>query len=384
MNPAIQIIKNKFRQKMITVAELKQYVEQGTLSKRDILDNNFFISRADYDQAFPVTKAEYLLDIKKGVYSDDQLRLLIGDGIISEQELVDHGIKSQRELDKLFDRKVGYYNTEFDFSDVPPIREDRTDVFVFGIAGSGKSSFMAGLMYYMYRNGLIVKHLNNMVGFVYMDSLINTIQRKELPRPTAVNYVQYMECDLRDRNGQKHPLTFIEMSGELFSNCYGKQKSALNPRLNEYLFDSANNKLLFLTIDYYAHLSGVSLEARQDAKINFILQFLEFHGMLNTVEAICILITKWDSSADQNPQAVEELLRQEYLTLYNMCKEFEEKKGVKFRVFCFSLGQFDATNQYTFDEYYSKQVYEFLAAVTPVEMLAARPGRFKRLFGGNK
>jgi hypothetical protein len=382
MNPAIQIIKNKFKQKMITVVELKQYVEQGTLTKRDILDYNFFASKAEYDQAFPVTKTEYLLDIKKGLYTDDQLKGLIGEGIVTEQDLVDHGIKSQRDLDKLFDRKVGYYNTEFDFSDVPAIREDRTDVFVFGIAGSGKSSFMAGLMYYMYRNGLIIQHMNNMVGYVYMDSLINTVQRKELPKPTAVNYVQYMECDLRDRSQLKHPLTFIEMSGELFSSCYGKPKTALNPKLNEYLFDSKNNKVLFLTIDYYAHLSGVSYQARQDSKFNFILQFLEFHGMMNTVEAICILITKWDSSLDQSPQAAEDLLRHEYLTLYNMCREFEQKYQLQFRVFCYSLGQFDPTNQYNFDEYYSKQIYEFLSAVTPVEKQASKPSGFKRLFGG--
>jgi hypothetical protein len=94
------------------------------------------------------------------------------------------------------------------------------------------------------------------------------------------------------------------------------------------------------------------------------------------------LITKWDSSLDQSPQAAEDLLRHEYLTLYNMCREFEQKYQLQFRVFCYSLGQFDPTNQYNFDEYYSKQIYEFLSAVTPVEKQASRPSGFKRLFGG--
>jgi hypothetical protein len=382
MNPAIQIIKNKFKQKMITVVELKQYVEQGTLSKRDILDYKFFASKVEYDLAFPVTKTEYLLDIKKGVYTDDQLKGLIGEGIVTEQDLVEHGIKSQRDLDKLFDRKVGYYNTEFDFSEVPAIRDGRTDVFVFGIAGSGKSSFMAGLMYFMYRNGLIDLQMNNHNGFVYMNSLINAIQCKQLPRPTAVNYVQHMECDVRDADDIKHPLTFIEMSGELFKNLYGKPKETMNLKLKEYLFDSPNNKVLFLTIDYYAHLSGVSHEEKQDMRFYHIVKFLETYGMLETVEAICILITKWDSSADQSQQAAEELLRQEYLSLYNLCKELSREKGLKFRAFCFSLGTFDSSNQYVYDDFYSKQIYEFLVSITPVRAQETRPGLFKRLLGG--
>ncbi len=367
---------------MITVVELKQYVEQGTLSKRDILDYKFFASKVEYDLAFPVTKTEYLLDIKKGVYTDDQLKGLIGEGIVTEQDLVEHGIKSQRDLDKLFDRKVGYYNTEFDFSEVPAIRDGRTDVFVFGIAGSGKSSFMAGLMYFMYRNGLIDLQMNNHNGFVYMNSLINAIQCKQLPRPTAVNYVQHMECDVRDADDIKHPLTFIEMSGELFKNLYGKPKETMNLKLKEYLFDSPNNKVLFLTIDYYAHLSGVSHEEKQDMRFYHIVKFLETYGMLETVEAICILITKWDSSADQSQQAAEELLRQEYLSLYNLCKELSREKGLKFRAFCFSLGTFDSSNQYVYDDFYSKQIYEFLVSITPVRAQETRPGLFKRLLGG--
>jgi hypothetical protein len=381
MNPAIQIIKTKFKQKTITLEQLKGYVNNGTLTKRDILLFEFFPSRSEFEQAFPVTKSEHIAEMKKGLYTDAQIKDLLAAGIMSEQDLLDYGVKSKLELDLLFDRKAGYYDTDFDFSDVPPIREDRTDIFVFGIAGSGKSSFMAGLMYYMHKNGLLVQHMNNMVGYVYMYSLINTVQLRELPKPTAVNYVQYMECDLSDRQGRTHPLTFIEMSGELFSNLFGKPKSALNPKLDEYLFKSTNNKVIFLTIDYNAHLSGSAYVVRQDAKFNFILQFLDHEGMMNTVESICILITKWDSNIGHDPNAAENLLKDEYLTLYNQCKLYESKYSLKFRVFCYSLGRFNATNRYEYDDSYSKLLYEYLAHVTPVHATQKGNSVFKRLFG---
>jgi hypothetical protein len=366
MNPAIMIIKSKFKQKTITLEQLKEYVSNGTLTKKDILHYDFFPSRRDFDAAFPVTKSEHLGEIRKGHYSRDQIKELIVEGVIREEELIHGGLMTQDQLNVMFERKTDFYSTDFDFSEVPPIREDRTDIFVFGIAGSGKSSFMAGLMYYMNRIGRLDQQTHNRVGYVYMGSLINAVQRRELPKPTAVQYVQHMECDLIDREDRRHPLTFIEMSGELFSNLFGKSRSAMDPKLNEYLFESKNNKVIFLTIDYNAHLSGLAYEVRQDAKFDYILKFLDENGMLNTVESICILITKWDTDSGLDPGAAEKLLKKEYIGLYYLCSKYSDKYKLKFKAFCFSLGRFDATNRYEYDDRYSKDIYEYLSAVTPV------------------
>lgn len=380
MNPnqIIQFIIQSLKTKTASIDSLQLLIKNHGITKIQMLAAG--VSNEDVTILFQVDAEELLKKIRNNELDNRQIKTLIETNEVTENLLITRQIKTKDELDIIMERPVDFYDTQFDFSDVPDLQQHRTDVFVFGVAGSGKSSFMAGLMYYTHKFRGLDGQIENTPGYVYMKSLINTVKSNQLPKPTAKSYVQYMECDFKDINGKYHPLTFIEMSGELFENCYGKRKDQLDPKFNRFLFDSPNNKIIFLAIDYNSHLNGNFQLSQQDDQFEFILKFLALHKMMDSVESICILITKWDMSKDKNEAAAKAFLESEYLNLFQVCKRFEEEYGLNFRAFPFSLGDFNGSNRYEYNPLFSEQIYNFLCNATRIREQVSRVGFFRRLF----
>jgi len=381
MNPnqIIQYVVTSLRNNTASVDALQILLKNHGITKIQMLTAG--VSNEDVNRLYQSDSELHLSKIQNGEYSNQQIKSLIDKNEITEDLLLSRGIKSKDEMNNIMERPVGFHEMQFDFGDVPDLQENRTDIFVFGVAGSGKSSFMAGLMYYTEKFKGLTGQVNNPKGFTYMYDLINSVQVSKLPPATDRKYVQYMECDFTDDRGSYHPLTFMEMSGELFSSCFGKSKNELDPKLNRFLFNSPNNKIIFLTIDYKSHLNGTASLSKQGAQFVFILQFLAMHGMMSSVEAICILITKWDSSSNRSEEAAKEFLKNEYFSLYDLCKKMEEQYQLNFRAFCYSLGEFNASNQYTYDSYYSSQIHEFLINASPIKQDQRKPGFWRKVFG---
>jgi hypothetical protein len=360
--------------------KIKKLIDEGTLDRNILLEHKI-LTQQQLDEMYYVSPEEHIANIRKGSYTNAQIKELLDKGKLTESDILKGSAMTSDQLSELMGRPVDVMQIDFDWTDVPPLLPDRVDVFVLGIAGSGKSSFMAGLIYYADKMGLLEMGIENTKGFLYGQKLISAVEQRLLPPRTPVESVQYMACDFR--NGKplvNHPLTFIEMSGELFKKLYGVTKESFPPKFHEYLFESLNNKIIFLTVDYKIHEEKVRLDNPQRAHFTFALQFFERNAVLNSTQAICILITKWDASKDKSPAAAQEFLRQEYFSLYRQCERYQEQYGLKFEVFTFSLGEFDARSRYTYASQDSETLFNWLTSFSPVRKEKRKGGWRDGLF----
>jgi len=365
----------------ISPAEHYEYIKHGAYSDikiRQLIDSNIIdrnklvewkiLSEDRIKEIMYVSPDEHMEKIRNNVYTPSEIKRLLDDNAISESELVRRKILSAEQIDEILKKKVNYMDMQFDWSDVPALMPDRVDVFVLGITGSGKSSFMAGLIYHAHTQARLDTHIKNLKGFKYAMQLVGAVENGLLPKPTPYEYVQYMACDLKEKDLKKrHPLTFIEMSGEVFESSYGIVKGDLNKKFHEYLFDSPNNKIIFLTLDYHIHSDKIKLKTSQQIQFDYILKFIAGNGGMENTEAICILITKWDESTDTSRGAATAFLKKYYFSLYTLCQEYQEAYGLIFEVLTFSLGKFDERGRYEYDETDSARLLEWLVSFSPIQ-----------------
>ncbi|MBS1664764.1 MAG: hypothetical protein JST68_27205 [Bacteroidetes bacterium] len=364
-------------------AKIKQLMDDGTLSGSELVKLGVF-TQERLDQLLYVSPQQHMDHIKAGNYSQDKIRALLEEGIIQEHDLIGQRILSPEALNEIMKRPVNAMMLDFDWKDVPKLMEDRVDVFVLGVAGSGKSTFMSGLIYYAEKAGRMKALIENTTGYKYSQDLITAVENRLLLPATPVEYIQYMACDFKDDSSKIHPLTFIEMSGEVFQKCFSVSKEQLPEKFKQYFFESPNNKIIFLTIDYNIHEEKRRMAYSQRSRFDFILQFFAKHGTLASTEAICILITKWDENKDQSEDAAARFLKQEYLGLYNLCREYERTYGLKFIVFPFSLGKFDERKRYEYNDRDSARLFNWLCSFSSIRIPPKKAGWFSRMFGSNE
>jgi len=250
---------------------------------------------------------------------------------------------------------------------------NKTNIFILGLVGSGKSVFLAGLMYNIHKTGNLVLHNEtNPDGSQYVISLLKLIKKGKLPPRTADDFIQYIEADLKDSNGSIIPFNFYDMSGEIFQGAYGKTLKDMPKNLIDDL-EHENNKIFFLALDCKSHYDRTYDDMDQDFTFENILTSLAEGGTLNHTKAICLLITKWDESgllnADsqvQDDEAVR-LLKNNYANLLNLCKIYSEKFGFSIVTFTYSLGNF--RNNGTIEVYpsFSQKIYEWLCTMPRIE-----------------
>jgi hypothetical protein len=285
-------------------------------------------------------------------------------GLLSEGDLMK--FFSKNEIDEILEKPVNHFKLG-DWSNVPELLKDRTDIFVLGTPSAGKSIFLSGMLYYMkIKLGNLDIKQHNLSGNTYADQLVTAVSRGSLPPPTPPRIIQHIPCDVTTNSGYVHPLTFIEMSGEIFKNIYGENVQSINEKeggdkLIQYLF-SGNKKILFLCIDYVRDKrEDYDTDTSQGDILGFSLGFLEGNEILSTVDGICLIITKWDLS---NGEAVNSVIDKKYLNLYNKCEKLAQKFDIPFEVFTFSIGDFDKRGKYTYNQDYSKKIYEWISGAT--------------------
>lgn len=277
------------------------------------------------------------------------------------------------------------------FQEVPPIIKGRYDVFVLGLAASGKSCFLAGLLHYGNQSSRLRVDNENRGGFAYASALRRAVFLG-CPLPaTPVTDIQYISCDFieSEENAARHPLNLLEMSGEVFESCWGKSKSELmspsssdgmgrsQARLAEYLFNE-NEKIIFLAID--CGTDPLYEKIPQNDHFDNMMQNLKRWGVLNRTAAICILVTKWDLNPDTSDKGKQRFLEKEYKSLVSYCRELEEEFDFYMAAHFFSLGEFEpTTNRYTFQPRDSERIFDWLCDATGVIRQRKR-GFFRRLF----
>jgi len=286
------------------------------------------------------------LAIEKGEYDVLDIRNFLLNGVITSDHLKEHTSMT----DDIIER-INYYQkreTDFmDWKDLPPLQLDRTDVYFLGQPGSGKSCVLGSLFYYFDKNGILAENMHNQIGTIYRNQLKEEFGYGILPDSTAVDGVNYMPIELRNLKDTelRHPLNFVEMSGEIFDTAYESGIESIHPKVKEYL-SNKNRKILFFIIDYDLHKKSekMSFGAGQASKLTSVLEILDNYGTLSKVDSIYVLVTKSDLFPIDRDKVeyANEFINQYYLNFVNNLKDKKQKylnkNSFKITVYPFTIG----------------------------------------------
>lgn len=373
--------------------DLLEHIHSGSISLEEMIDAGLEPSaKKEIEDQFATAQdkkekrnkiGDLCVQIDKGEVAADEIKRYLETGKITESDLLNNTSLTAEELDKI----KHYHKTEtrfYSWNDLPPLKSGRTDVYFFGQPGSGKSCILAGLFYYFNQNGLLVEDVTNIEGTRYRNELAEEISYGILPHSTAREGVNYIPIELRDpeNNERRHPLNFIEMSGELFVGAYRDGISEDNIAAKNYLTND-NKKLIFFVVDYEQDQKRVSSsKTSQASMVQFTLEALDNMKILEKTDAVYILISK----ADLFPAGVDktsfanDYFKSRYLNFHEMCRDKRKKYNDLFSVmlYPFTIGEVKFKNLLTrFDEESSRYVTK---AIIKHSFANKRPGIFGTFF----
>lgn len=288
--------------------------------------------------------------IENGDYSVEEIKDFLLSEKISESYLLSHTSLNEDLIDKIknFEKRRTNFRS---WQDLPPLEQNRTDLYFFGQPGSGKSCILASVFSFLKQNGLIINDAHNPIGNIYRNQLTDEIDLGILPDSTMRDGVNYIPIELRNHINEsyKHPLNFIEMSGELFDDAYQTGINNDNLAAKQYL-DNKNKKLIYFVLDYFKDKKGINSGGiSQSSKMEHILSLLDHFGTLNSTDGVFIVLSKTDlfpEDVDRNQFAVD-FLQKKYLQFYNNIKELQRKYKFEIKLYPYSIGEVKFQNMLT-------------------------------------
>jgi hypothetical protein len=319
-------------------AMLTRIMVEGAEKKRQLIQE-----MKDYPEHFDHSRVQQLFD----------------DEILEKEDLFEEGIITEKALRLYLRPPLDKFIDQRTWGDLPVIPEGKTDVYFFGIPGSGKSCVLAGLLYAAEKRGILRPDTSIKHGFKYMNELTRCVEVGYVPKPTAADNVNCLSFSLS--SDKEHPLNVIEMSGEIFKNTYydlvGERNDGITAR--RYL-KNKNRKIIFFVIDYrsdFAATDTADLDVGQARMLTSILEILKDDSILTQTDGLVIIISKSDyMPRDKDRQEVAgSYLYQEYLNFIKILEGYLRKYGInkatnyKPYVIPFSLGQFMLGRTFTYN-----------------------------------
>jgi len=287
-------------------------------------------------------------------YSPHEIKGFLDKGTIRREELTDSGIPP-----KIIDTIYNIKPPRLKLGDTPPlIPEGYTEVYFWGIPGSGKTCALAALLSTAHRSGYL--NMANGPGFDYMTRLKNIFLDGSaiLPPPSPVETTQYLPFTLKKPKEKYHrSISLIELSGEIFQCFFHKNAGKELPSQSHIeTFESLTNflkgnnrKIHFFFIDY-------DKENRIDADGYTQSDYLESASIFFSkpenrffdrhTDAVYVVLTKSDlmpvPKEERVAKAKEFVLSENFLSFINTvkdkCKKYDINAG-RLTVEPFSLGK---------------------------------------------
>jgi len=304
---------------------------------------------------------------------------LLSDNILTHDHLKNMGIKLQ--FMQALARGQGVQN----FANpkiLEKIRRLSTEIYFWGIPSSGKSCAIGAIISMAAASkAALCRSIfedNHCQGYDYMMRLKNLFKMDghvtSLPNRTPVIATYEMGFDLNDHKGRVHPLTFIDLAGELIRCMYKSdtgqkladdERQALNV-LDKILVDerTENRKLHFFVLEY----GGEAREYEGLSQASYLagaLNYIRGKGIFrDRTDGIYLLITKADKanlSEDKLPDYLMEYIYDIHgwqgfaQGLKTLCKMYHINNG-ELQVFPFSLGEVCFKDYCIFDGRYTEDV----------------------------
>jgi hypothetical protein len=286
------------------------------------------------------------------------LKKLINDGYLEYNDLSNIGI------DTRFIHHLAKGESKQSFGlprELKKINKQSTEVYFWGIPSSGKSCALGAVMS-VANNGTIARSMSkdpDCQGYGYMTRLSQLFKSDgkvgTLPEGTSIYSTYEMGFDLEDENGASHPITCVDLAGELVRCMYksdaGEEMSedevkALDT-LTNILVDNRtiNRKMHFFVLEYGGEsrkYEGLSQTEYLDAALRYIQRTKIFE---KETDAIYLMLTKVDKTGvkgqalvDVLMQYIEDNYKGFYQGLEKICRDCEINGGKVERI-PFSLGQ---------------------------------------------
>ncbi len=232
-----------------------------------------------------------------------------------------------------------------------------TECYFWGIPSSGKTCAIGAILSAA-NDGKTAKSMRSDIkcqGREYLQNLRNLFQNgciSALPEGTSVSFTYEMGFVLEDKQGKEHPITFIDLAGELLMYMHKsakKMSEEANRVLNTLkviLHDNRteNRKIHFFVIEYGAEnrsYDGLPQREYLDSALNYIEETNVFR---QDTDAIYLLITKVDKAKAEGEELKDILtnyIKYNYASFYNglklLCKK-NEINGGDVEIIPFSLG----------------------------------------------
>lgn len=285
------------------------------------------------------------------------------------------------------------------YVDCPPAR-GRTDLYLVGMQGCGKSSLLAGLLKYMFEADLLryvpqADQEHDWCCKTYYQGLLDGISENKLPPLTKIDTYIPMQFDIGPK--QKRPLTVIEHSGKALkalSEAFMTGAETWDQLAVGRCLKNDNPKTLLFLFDY-GMLTGRSQRfsaIEQEQMLNNALDVFSYDGdgryrdkncTMSKVKTVSVVFTKSDlMDADEGRSLTYEergdIALQSLIdrctgfmnNLSEICGKYEinahdKEHPFEVLVSTFSIGRFDEDCLLKADFSDSKRLSEFIVSTTP-------------------
>jgi hypothetical protein len=294
--------------------------------------------------------------ILKGEMSLKDIDLLIKQLELSYEDLENGGISAKViNSIKYFNAKKGilrFYNID----DLAPMEEGRTDVYMVGMAASGKSTMLAGVFKHAEDNAIFIPDTYNQEGNAYMAQLKRDLDYGVLPMGTVQGSYNYIATSLKDHKGTKHPFNIVEVPGENYARMFTEGINTDTEYIKGFVnyIKNKNKKILVFVIDVIAEIEKFTNAEHfnaldQSIAYNNILAMFRDHKILDRTDAIYFVVNKFDALKqdrylfDERPdeEVALEFLEQNFSSLLASCKDARDRVRNKFKIKAlpFSIGE---------------------------------------------
>ena len=300
-------------------------------------------------------KERYMRQIRENELSVIEIYDLLNQGIITEWDLRDDAGLS----DTMVDACMKYSPLNLDMGETPEsIPEGFTEVYMWGIPGSGKTCAIGAILASAEQRGALTLAINPLARG-YATQLKNIFRGEEelrvLPQPTVEEKTQYLPFTLQlDGERDMRSVSMIELSGEVFKGfyyvCNGLEfpsegiEKAFNT-VDKYL-KSKNRKIHFFFVDYDKGSKKDDDGYLQSDYLNFAQQyFMKYKIFDRTTDKIYVILTKSDKMGSEPKNLIGDT------------KEYLEKKFEAFIVSMKSIAKKTPDGKLGFEPFSIGNVY---------------------------
>lgn len=379
------------------VEQIKKFQTSNQLTVEQ-KDNNIIAEITDYITNKKITKQDFLdkLSEDHNLLSAGIVKRLVKSGIIALNDLL--SIK----IEKPFIQKMLKGESIVDYTemrDLDEIHKQSTEVYFWGIPSSGKSCALGAILS-VAANGRIARSMDpdtESQGYGYMNYLINLFHDGRigtLMGGTPIEAFYEMGFDLVDQDGKIHPITCIDMAGELMRCMFksnanmpldDKDLKMLETMTNILNGNRASSRKMHIFVIEYGGDDRLYEGYPQSVYLNGAVAYIKNTGIFKKdTDAIYIMITKADKIKNASKESITQYINDNYLGFYKGLEQIcidNEINGKKVEKIAFSLGEVCFQNYCKFNSRPAENVVKLILQRSASEYGGKR-GKFEKLFRG--